>query len=156
MIEALDELDKLIIERSAAAPPLAYQIAFAIPLGFALAHLFHINEYLSAFLIIGALVILWAGSHYLQIRSKNRLRAYVADGSTSRDVVYNFNDSTIAVCARDFSGELGWGEIREVYKSDSFVFLFLDNAHAYIIPTRMPESEAIFAIVTSRIAESSR
>lgn len=155
MVEALGQMDKIIVDRSGATPSFAYQIALAVPLGFALAHIFHIEESLAALLIIGALVILWFGSNFLQSRFKKRFYSYIADDSTSLDVTYDFTDATIAVSARDFSGSVGWGNIKDVYKNDTFVFLFLDNAHSYIVPTRIPESEEVFRIATSKIAAAS-
>jgi hypothetical protein len=155
MVEALDQLDKIIVDRSDASPSFAYQIALAVPLGFALAHIFHIEESRAALLMIGALVILWIGSNILQTRFKRKFRSYIADDSTSRDVIYNFTDENIAVSARDFSGVVGWNNIKDVYKNETSVFLFLDNAHSYIIPTRIPESEDVFRIATSKVAAGS-
>ena len=155
MVEALGQLDKIIIGRSGASPSFAYQIALAVPLGFALAHIFHIDEGLAALLMIGALAILWFGSNFLQSRFKKRFYDYVADDSTSRDVTYDFADATIAVTARDFSGVVSWSDIKDVCKNDTFVFLFLDNAHSYIIPTRIPESEMVFQIATSKVSAGS-
>ncbi len=152
--EALAELQKLVVTEAGATISQFHAVVLWIPVGFCLAYIADKFGGTAALWALAAVVFLTVGSNYLNASARKRLHAYISNGSLARHVDFSFGDELIDVKTPNTFGQIPWTLIRQVHRSEQFVFLFIDSAQSYMIPTRLTQTEALYELAVSKLPES--